>query len=46
MSNISNVDYFASMVSANSPQKKKWKKYEFDFWKNYESESDDDDASF
>ena len=40
MSNISNVDYFASMVSANSPQKKKWKKYEFDFWKNYESESD------
>jgi len=28
MSNLTNVDYFASMVSANSPQKKKRKKYE------------------
>ena len=31
MSNRTNVDYFASMVSANSPQKKKWKKNESDF---------------
>jgi hypothetical protein len=40
MSNLSNVDYFASMVSANSPQKTKWKKYETDFWKKYGSDDD------
>ena len=42
MCNRTNVDYFASMVSASSPQKKKWKKFKSDFWKEYGSDDDDD----
>ena len=37
--------YFASMappasLTTNSPQKRKWKKYESDFWKKYGSDDD------